>query len=83
MLLQKWDQNDVESVYAVRFSLTYANSQKGLMNIDRSLQPLSQRRLISVLLYESDAFEKKTNHKILIRTLQFIKDSHRFDNSLF
>ena len=40
------------------------------MNIDRSVPSLSQDKLISVLLYGSDAFA------------QFIKDSHRFNNSL-
>ena len=55
-----------------------------LINIDRSLPSLSQKdKLISILLYGSDAFDNKKNHKILICTIQFIKDSHRFDNSLF
>ena len=53
-----------------------------LMNIDRSLLSMSQRKLISVLLYGSDAFDSKTNRKILFCTVQFIKDSHRFDNCL-
>ena len=55
----------------------------GLMNIDRSLSSLSQDKLISVLLYGSDAFDNKKNRKILICTVQFIKDSHRFDDYLF
>ena len=54
-----------------------------LMNIDRSLPSLSQDKLISVLLYGSDAFDNKKNRKILICTVQFIKNSHRFDDSLF
>ena len=41
------------------------------MNIDRSVPSLSQDKLISVLLYGSDAF------------VQFTKDSQRFNNSLF
>ena len=41
------------------------------MNIDRSVPSLSQDNLISVLLYGNDAFA------------QFIKDSHRFNNSFF
>ena len=46
---------------------------------------MSQDKLISVLLYGSDAFDNKANAngKILICTVQFIKDSHRFDESLF
>ena len=55
-----------------------------LINIDRSLPSLSQKdKLISILLYGSDAFDNKKNHKILICTIQFIKDSHRFDDSFF
>ena len=54
-----------------------------LMNIDRSLPSLSQDNLIIILLYDSDAFDNKKNRKILICTMQFIKDSHKFDDSLF
>ena len=54
-----------------------------LINIDRSLPSLSQDKLISILLYGSDAFDNKKNRKILIWTIQFIRDSHRFDDSLF
>ena len=54
-----------------------------LMNIDRSLPLLSRDKLISVLLYGSDAFDNNKNGKIPISSIQFIKDSHRFDNSLF
>ena len=54
-----------------------------LMNIDRSLPSLSQDNLIIILLYDSDAFDNKKNRKILIWTIQFIKDSHKFDDSLF
>ena len=50
-----------------------------LMNIDRSLPSLSQDKLICVLLYGSDAIDNKTN----LDTIQFIKDSHRFDESFF
>ena len=51
-----------------------------LMDIDRFLPSLSQDKLIIVLLYGSDAFDYKKNHKILICTIEFIKDSHRFDD---
>ena len=53
-----------------------------LMNIDTSLLSVSQVKLISVLLYESDASHNKTNRNVLICTVQFIKDSYRFDDSL-
>ena len=52
-----------------------------LMNIDRSLPLLSQDKLISILLYGSDDFDNKNSRKILICTIQFIKDSHRFSDS--
>ena len=41
-----------------------------LINIDRYLPSLSQGKLISILLYGSDAFDNKKNHKILICTIQ-------------
>ena len=42
-----------------------------LINIDRSLPSLSQKdKLISILLYGSDAFDNKKNHEILICTIQ-------------
>ena len=44
-----------------------------LTNINRSLLSLNQNKLISVLLYGSDAFDNKTNFKILICTVQPIK----------
>ena len=54
-----------------------------LMNIDRSLPSLSQDKLISILLHGSDASDNKKNQKIRICTIQFIKGSHRFEDSLF
>ena len=54
-----------------------------LMNTDRSLPSLSQDKLSCVLLYGSNAFDNKKNFKNLICTTPFIKDSHRFDDSLF
>ena len=53
-----------------------------LMNIERFFPLLSQEKLTSVLLYGSDALDSKKNRKVLICTVQFIKDSHKFDNSL-
>ena len=54
-----------------------------LMFIDKYFPSLNQQKLISDLLCGSNAFDKKRNHKILICTLQFIKDSHRSANSFF
>ena len=53
------------------------------MNIDKALPSLIQGKLISVFLYRSDTFDNKTNSKILICTLQFIKQSGRFDVFFF
>ena len=53
-----------------------------LINIDRSLTSLSEDKLISILLYGSDAFDNTKYRKILICTIQFIKTSYRFDESL-
>ena len=52
-------------------------------SFQKSLPSLSRDKLISVLLYGSDAFDSSTNSKILNCTLKFMKDSHRFDDSLF
>ena len=51
-----------------------------IMNIGRSLLSLSRDKLISIMLQGSDALK---NRKILICTIQFIKDSHKFHDSLF
>ena len=44
---------------------------------------MNQNKLISDLLYGTDAFYNMKNRKILICTVKFIKDSHRFEDSLF
>ena len=38
-------------------------------------------KLSSVLLYGNDAFDNKINRKILVSTVPFIKDPHKFDKS--
>ena len=57
------------------------SSLNDFMNIGNSIPSLSQDKLISVLLYEIDAFDKKINCNVQICTVQFIKDSHRYDDS--
>ena len=52
------------------------------MSTERTLPSQSQDKLISGLLSEGDVFDNKINCKILIRNVQIIKDSLRFDNSL-
>ena len=44
-----------------------------LMNNDRSLPSMSQDKLISILLYGSDAFDNKKNSKIVNCAIQVIK----------
>ena len=80
----------IEAETALHFFLRYQffnDIREILMNdltiIDRSPPLLSQDKLIGILLYGRDAFDNKKNHRTLICTIQFIKDSHRFDNSLF
>ena len=41
---------------------------------------LTQNKLINVLLSDSDTFDNMTKLKIITCTLNFTKDSHRFDN---
>ena len=54
-----------------------------LLNIDSSLPTENDEKLLDILLYRNSRFNTITNQNILICTLKFIKDSHRFDNSLF
>ena len=54
-----------------------------LLNIDGSLPTENDEKLLDILLYRNSRFNTITNQNILICTLKFIKDSHRFDNSLF
>ena len=53
-----------------------------LLNIDSSLPTENDEKLLDILLYRNSRFNTITNQNILICTLKFIKDSHRFDNSL-
>ena len=55
-----------------------------VMNIERSLSSLRQDKVIGGLLYGSDTFDKN-ERKSQDSNLhcKFIKDSHRFDDSLF
>ena len=54
-----------------------------LLNIDSSLPTENDEKLLDILLYRNSRFNTITNQNILICTLKFIKDSHRFDNLLF
>ena len=54
-----------------------------LMNIDTSLTIENDEKLLDILLYRNSKINTITNQNILICTLKFIKDSLRFDKSLF
>ena len=54
-----------------------------LLNIDSSLPTENDEKLLHILLYGNSKFNTITNQNILIYTLKFIKDSHRFGNPLF
>ena len=53
------------------------------MNIDTSLTIENDEKLLDILLYRNSKINTITNQNILICTLKFIKDSLRFDRSLF
>ena len=54
-----------------------------LLNTDSSLPTENDEKLLYILLYGNSKFDTVTNQNILIFTFKFIKDSHRFNNSLF
>ena len=76
VLLQQWGWNNVSVFPTVPvFQWYWEIFMNELINIDRSLSSMIQDKVISCLLYGSDAFYNKTNHKIIIFTLLFIKDT--------
>ena len=44
---------------------------------------VSDNNLISLLLYGNDKLDDRKNRKILMSTIRFIEDSHRFDEQFF
>ena len=54
-----------------------------LLNIDISIPTENDEKLLDILLYGNSKFNTTTNQNILIYTCKFIKNPHRFDNSLF
>ena len=52
----------------VRCQFYNPNLINDLLNLDKSLPSLTQDKVISVLLNGSNAFDNRTNRKILIRT---------------
>ena len=53
-----------------------------LNEIDSSFSTLNENKFIDLTLYDSDKFDDKKNHNILMFTIKFIKDSQRFDENL-
>ena len=53
-----------------------------LNEIDSSFSTLNDNTIIDSILYRNDKFEDKKDRIILMSTIQFIKDSHRFDEHL-
>ena len=54
-----------------------------LKNIHDAIMSLNEIDLLRVILYKNKNFDKNMNISILTATIKFIKDSERFDQSLF
>ena len=54
-----------------------------LRNIDSDLPALRDENLTNILLYGNQIYDEKTNQIILMRVIQYIKNSQRFDGPLF
>ena len=53
-----------------------------LNEIDSYFSTLNENKFIALILYCIDKFYEKKNHNILMSTINFIKDSQRFDKHL-
>ena len=53
-----------------------------LDEIDSSFSILNDNEFHDLILYDSEKFNGKKNHKILMSTIKFSKDSRRFDEHL-
>ena len=54
-----------------------------LNDIDPTISSLDDMNLVNLLLFGEDCFNLNTNKKILEKTIEFLKNSSRFDESLF
>ena len=54
-----------------------------LRNSESDLPRLRDENLRNILLYGNQKYDDKTNQIILMHVMQYIKDSQRFDESLF
>ena len=62
------------------FHITLMND---LNNINTAIASLNSNDLLRVILYGDESFNKETNCKILTASIKFIKDTKRFEKSLF
>ena len=53
-----------------------------LNDSDNSVTSRQQNELLRIILYGDCKFKDNANKRILIATIQFIKNSHRFNQSL-
>ena len=54
-----------------------------LNNINTAIAPLNSNNLLRVILYGDKSFNKETNCKMLTASIKFLKDTQRFEKSLF
>ena len=54
-----------------------------LKDINDAIMSLNESDLLHVMLYESKNFDNNMDISILTATVKFIKDTERFDQSLF
>ena len=60
-----------------------ATLMNDLNNIITAIASLNSNDLLRVILYGDESFNKETNCKILTASIKFIKDTKRFEKSLF
>ena len=54
-----------------------------LKDIDPTISSLDDANLVNLLLFGKDSFNNKNNIKVIEKTIEFLKNSLRFDESLF
>ena len=52
-------------------------------DINTAISSFNSNDLLRVILYGDESFNKETNCKILTACMKFIKDTKRFEKSLF
>ena len=69
----RWQNN-------LSFRTTLTND---LNNINTAIASLNSNDLLRVILYGDKSFNKEANCKMLTASIKFIKDTKRFEKSLF